>query len=46
MLDFEKSARKALNIVFPKSNIYGYFFRYIKQFWKKSKNNCLQKEIN
>jgi len=44
MLDFEKSARKELNTVFPQSNIYGCFFHYIKALWKKAKKYGLCKK--
>ena len=35
--DFEKSLRKALIEIFPKSNIYGCYFHYVKALWKKAK---------
>ena len=36
-LDFEKAARKALNEIFPESNIIGCYFHFIKALWKKAK---------
>ena len=36
-LDFEKAARKALNEIFPESNIIGCYFHFIKALWLKAK---------
>ena len=37
MLDFEKASRLALIKVFPKSQILGCYFHYVKAFWYKAK---------
>ena len=40
--DFEKSLRKALIEIFPKSNIYGCYFHYVKALWKKAKKHGIR----
>ena len=44
MLDFEKSARNALINIFPKSDIKGCFFHFLKALWKKARKYGLCKK--
>ena len=45
MLDFEKSSKKALLDVFPKSRLLGCYFHYIKALWNKARLLVLTKKI-
>ena len=44
MLDFEKSSRKTLLDVFPKSRLMGCYFHYVKALWNKARKLGLTKK--
>ena len=44
MMDFEKSARKAIKSIFPDSLLSGCFFHYTKSLWNKAKKEVLCKK--
>ena len=44
MMDFEKSARKAIKSIFPDSLLFGCFFHFTKALWNKAKKEGLCKK--
>ena len=45
MLDFEKSSRKALLDVFPKSRLMGCYFNYVKALYNKALKLFIKKKV-
>ena len=40
-MDFERSSTKAIKDIFPDIKLLGWFFLFIKSFWKKTKEEGL-----